>query len=245
MSTRLITIPASHYCEKARWALERAGVAYREDAHLPGFHVLPALLAGQSDEVPILVTSDGILRDSTDILEWADRQTPDDRKFYPPECRKLEDEFDATIGVSARVWTYTHLLPLTRVLQTAIATSPVPEWERKLGPIGLPLLKPLIRHWYKMTPAAMAASAAAVQKDFDAVGARLADGRRYLVGDRFSAADLTWAALSAACLLPEGYGAPLPKLAELPPPMAAQIKKWRAHPAGVFADRMYREERRR
>ena len=26
---RLITIPISHYCEKARWALERAEIPYR------------------------------------------------------------------------------------------------------------------------------------------------------------------------------------------------------------------------
>ena len=28
MPARLITIPISHFCEKARWALQRAGVAY-------------------------------------------------------------------------------------------------------------------------------------------------------------------------------------------------------------------------
>ena len=28
---RLITIPISHYCEKARWALERAEIPYREE----------------------------------------------------------------------------------------------------------------------------------------------------------------------------------------------------------------------
>jgi glutathione S-transferase len=27
---RLIIIPISRFCEKARWALERAGIAYRE-----------------------------------------------------------------------------------------------------------------------------------------------------------------------------------------------------------------------
>ncbi|MCW3023116.1 MAG: Glutathione S-transferase family protein, partial [Conexibacter sp.] len=31
----LVTIPISHYCEKARWALDRAGVAYEERRHLP------------------------------------------------------------------------------------------------------------------------------------------------------------------------------------------------------------------
>ena len=35
---RLITIPMSHYCEKARWGLAHAGVEYVEEAHLQVFH---------------------------------------------------------------------------------------------------------------------------------------------------------------------------------------------------------------
>ena len=37
---RLLTIPISHFCEKARWALERAGVDYEEQAHLQLVHRL-------------------------------------------------------------------------------------------------------------------------------------------------------------------------------------------------------------
>ena len=35
---RLVTIPISHYCEKARWALDRAGLDYREERHVQGIH---------------------------------------------------------------------------------------------------------------------------------------------------------------------------------------------------------------
>jgi glutathione S-transferase len=35
---RLVTIPISHHCEKARWALERAGIPYREERHVQGIH---------------------------------------------------------------------------------------------------------------------------------------------------------------------------------------------------------------
>ncbi|GMR18278.1 MAG: hypothetical protein BMS9Abin33_0684 [Gammaproteobacteria bacterium] len=30
----------SHYCEKARWALERLDIDYHEERHLQGFHYL-------------------------------------------------------------------------------------------------------------------------------------------------------------------------------------------------------------
>ena len=36
-SAILITIPLSHYCEKARWALDRVALSYREEPHAPRF----------------------------------------------------------------------------------------------------------------------------------------------------------------------------------------------------------------
>lgn len=38
---RLVTIPISHYCERARWALEYAGVPFATTCYLPLFHVVP------------------------------------------------------------------------------------------------------------------------------------------------------------------------------------------------------------
>ena len=38
---RLITIPISHYCEKARWALDRAALAFREERHVQGVQASP------------------------------------------------------------------------------------------------------------------------------------------------------------------------------------------------------------
>jgi glutathione S-transferase len=41
MSTLLLhTIPFSHFCEYARWSLQRAGVEFEERASLPGLHLV-------------------------------------------------------------------------------------------------------------------------------------------------------------------------------------------------------------
>ena len=69
------------------------------------------------------------------------------------------------------------------------------------------------------------------------------DGRRYLCGDAFTAADLAFAALAAPVIVPPEYGTPLPAPAELPAEMAAGVRAFRAHPAGAFASRLFREER--
>ena len=66
----------------------------------------------------------------------------------------------------------------------------------------------------------------------------------FLTGDRFTAADLTFAALAAAVLVPPEYGVALPQPDVLPEPVASAVRSMREHPAGVFALRLFREERR-
>ena len=84
---RLVTIPISHYCEKARWALERAGIPYREERHVQGVHMLMAKRAGGGITVPVLVTPEGSLGESEDILHWVDERTPPEHRLYPRRRR--------------------------------------------------------------------------------------------------------------------------------------------------------------
>ena len=79
---------------------------------------------------------------------------------------------------------------------------------------------------------------------FDGIAERLGDGRPYLFGERFTAADLTFAALAAAVVAPPEYGTRLPQPGELPEPVRRDVLAFRAHPAGAFALRMFATERR-
>src|SRR5712691_5177868 len=111
----LITIPISHYCEKARWALDRAGVSYRERAHLQLIHWLAVRRAGGGTTVPVLVCGDRVLADSADIVDEADTRAPPERRLYPAdpnaaaEVRALERGFDADLGPHGRAWMYNGL----------------------------------------------------------------------------------------------------------------------------------------
>jgi glutathione S-transferase len=66
---RLITIPMSHYCEKARWGLDHAGLAWREEAHLQVFHYRAVRRYTSSGMVPVLVDGEHAIADSTAILK--------------------------------------------------------------------------------------------------------------------------------------------------------------------------------
>jgi glutathione S-transferase len=50
---RLLTIPISHYCEKARWALDRLGLPYVEERHLQVFHYLRSYPLSGGPNVPV------------------------------------------------------------------------------------------------------------------------------------------------------------------------------------------------
>ena len=86
-----------------------------------------------------------------------------------------------------------------------------------------------------------------LRQELDDAASRL-EHRDYLCGNRFTAADLTFASLvaPALCLTPEqGFGAVLPELVSLDDEAQALIGEVRTHPAGQFALRMFAEERRR
>jgi glutathione S-transferase len=245
----LITIPISHYCEKARWALERAGVPYRERAHMQMIHRVAVRRAKGNGTVPVLVCGDRVLAESADIVDEADKRAPADRRLFPDdpeaaaEVRRLEHDFDERLGPHGRLWMY-YGLRGRRDLALAYGCTGVPAWERRAFQLAYPLAERAISHFLDITPATAAESESEVRTNFDAVGDRLADGRPYLCGDHFTAADLTFAALAAAVLMPPEYGVPLPQPEELPAAMAPVVRELRAHPAGVHALTMFRDERR-
>jgi glutathione S-transferase len=244
----LITIPISHYCEKARWALDRAGIDYEERAHLQMLHWVAVKRAGGGRTAPVLVCGDRVMPDSTDILLFADERTDPERRIYPDDpalaadVRALELDFNARLGPEGRRWMYDAMRD-GRGLALKYAPTGVPAWQRLSLPFAMPLVGRVIDRYLDITPEKAAHSLDEVRATFDSVADRLSGGR-YLVGDRFTAADLTFSALAASVLMPPEYGVPLPQPDELPAPMAAVVRELREHPAGAFALEMFRTERR-
>lgn len=248
---RLITIPFSHYCDKARWALDHAGVSFEESAYLPLLHAAPSLLAGGKRSVPVLVTSEGTLSDSTDILRWADSHAPKGRGLFGDsaaearEIADLEDFFDIKLGPDSRRWVYHYLLPDRSLVTKLTRDDRVPPWQHAVLSVSYPIARAIMEKAMTITPAGAKRSEVRVDTAFDRVADTLKDGRPFLVGSRFSAADLTFASLAGPILLPPEYGAALPSIHDLPSEAVAKIRVWQAHPAGQFALKIYREHRRR
>jgi glutathione S-transferase len=244
--TVLITIALSHYCEKARWGLDRSGLPYREEPHAPLFHRL-ATRRNHGSTVPLLLDGGQRFIDSKDILVHADASVGGS-VLYPRdielrrEVDALETQFDAGLGPHTRRWAYAQLLSQPALLQS-VWVHAAPRFEARLLPLVTPLLRRLIRSGYRITAQKAQYSLERVHAVFRDVDARLQDGRRFLVGERFTAADLTFAALAAPVLFPAECRAAHPRLDAVPAAMREEVIRLRDTHAGRFALRMYSQER--
>jgi glutathione S-transferase len=152
-------------------------------------------------------------------------------------CRHL----DATLGPDGRRLIYAHMLPHPE-LMLAYNNQGVPEWEAR----ALKGCYPLAVRWARreLSIEDPEDDRRRVLEAFDDVARRLSDGRRHLCGDRFTAADLTFAALAAAVVVPPQYGVALPQPEQLPPAVRDDVEAFRAHPAGAYALELFVRHRR-
>ncbi|MRG90998.1 glutathione S-transferase family protein [Polyangium spumosum] len=248
-SPLLVTITFSHYCEKARWTLDRAGIPYRESGHLPAFHALAVRRAGGRRSAPSLITDEGAINDSTDIARWADRRAPEANLYGKTEVERreieaLEDHFDEDLGPHTRRWVYFYMLPDSDLVKRLSAMQPAPALEKRLLPIFFPVVRVGMRKAMRITADGAERSLGKIERMFEEIGKKVEDGRPFLVGDALTMADITFASLAAVVLAPPEYGAPLCSLDALPAEATSRMRAWQETPAGKFVARVFRDWRR-
>ena len=194
---------------------------------------------------PVLILSDGrILTDSTDIVRFA--AGPDDALFPNTEVTELVDHYGDRLGPYTRLLAYWHL-GRHRGMIEQLAADNVGRREAWVFKRIVPLAGSQLTRALNLTQSGHDRALSRLRQELDDAASRL-EHRDYLCGNRFTAADLTFASLvaPALCLTPEqGFGAVLPELASLDDEAQALIGEVRTHPAGQFALRMFAEERRR
>ena len=80
----LITIPISHFSARRRAGPWSAPICpMRSAAHLPGLHRIAVRRAGGKGTAPVLVCPDRVLWESADIIEYTDAQAPAERRRSP------------------------------------------------------------------------------------------------------------------------------------------------------------------
>ncbi len=234
----------SHFCEKARWALDYKKIPHARRT-LGGSYLVRAWWRTGRANLPILVTGRGAVGGSSEIIAETERIAPSPA-LYPREPGEreralgLESYFDANLGHQVR---------------TAGLLSPLlhePAFVARFAGLGLrrgaqrtfvavaPLFARFYRWRHGIQATGEAAARAKVAQVLDRIWSELG-GRDHLVGSTFSVADLTASALLGSLLGAPEVPHPLPD--PLPPSIVRYRRELLLHPTSQWVLEMYRRHR--
>jgi glutathione S-transferase len=201
-------IDISHYSEKARWALDFKGVEYERRAPLPGAHIAVAmwLTRGRHKTFPVLELERRSIGDSTAVIAALEQRFPEP-PLYPadPQRRRraleLEDFFDEELGPHVRHLAFHEMRndpERLRVVAQRAAPAPLD----RLGGVSAAYARAYTSvRWSAGDEKAAEVDRLKIVAAVDRLEQELGSDE-YLVGDRFSVADLTAASLLYPVVLP-------------------------------------------
>lgn len=222
---RLYTFALSHYSEKARWALDAAGLVYDEHPQTPLLHIPNIIRLSKNKtktSVPLLIDGETRLQESTAIMLWAHDKAPEKGLFGEPakpgrtgkvtkaaaaKAEKQRADIEATIahfdgmGHHVRRFCYGYLLSDRKQVLLALTWASAPLQSAALK-LNYPLVKAGITKAYDISPESTERSRAIIETKLKEIAKRVKK-TAYLCGKEFSAADIAVASLLAPIAMPD------------------------------------------
>jgi len=246
--TKLYQFFISHFCEKTRWALDYKGIPFQSVNLLPAFHLWTTRRKGPRSSVPILYYEGRHLQDSTHILDFLEAERPEP-PLIPRDAQdqeqalEWEEYCDEEIGKHLRRCFYHYLLDEPK-LMPRLLTLQSPWYRRYLFALAFPGIKRLMRRAMRIYPEPAKKSEQRLEAALEKLEGTLKQ-RDFLVGNAFSRADLSAAALLSPLFTPPEHEFPFPPFAELPKPMRDFRARWEDSRVHQYVLKMYRDYRRR
>lgn len=247
----LVTLLPSVDVDLGRWLLQLWEIDFKEEPHAPVLHIFalkkhglgprdyPALIDGEKKTAAIerlVVAYDHL---------GAYRTLPD--KDAEPELYQeifdLQNDARYTMGNGVVNWAYFEFMKDKSLVWRSF-TAGVPWYEWLAVLFGFGWIKGKMTAGLGLSEESAAKGLADAHAGFDRVDALLADGRKYLAGDRLSIADLAFATSGAPMVLAKGYAGHLPDISQLRPELREVIESFRARPSGQFIQRIFDEHRK-
>jgi glutathione S-transferase len=235
----------SHYNEKVRWALDHKRIPHIRRSLLPGLHALKARrLTGDTRTTPVLTLDGRSIGDSTRIIAVIEERWPQP-PLYPEDevprrrALQLEEFFDEELGPHIRRAAYQELLARPDLVVPLFTHG-----QRLAARILLRAAFPVLRAGMRRRLDIEAGAAEASREKTVAAMDRLEDEIRpsgYLVGDSFTIADLTAAALFYPVVLPPEF--PYPLVTDTPDSAREFLDSLAQRPGGKWVAEMYRRHR--
>ncbi len=239
-------IPLSHFNEKVRWTLDYKRIPHRRRV-LGADYLIRAWRATGRGTLPILFLDGRAIGDSTHIIAALEERHPEP-PLYPADAAArqraltLEDHFDEGLGPALRAAIVTPLFRNDPDVALRVLTTGMPaKAYQNLRPL-MRIFPAFYRFRHKINDAQLEADRATVNAALDRIEEER-QGRAYLVGDAFTVADLTAAAMLGALLQPPEIQYPLS--VELPPYLQSYRATLLRHPAMQWAADIYRLHRGR
>jgi glutathione S-transferase len=245
MTAVLWHLEISHYNEKARWALDYKSIPHVRRTPLPGLHGLHALAItrGAQRRLPVLELEGRRIGDSTAIIGALERYKPDP-PLYPEDPAErahalgLEDFFDEELAPSLRRYVWHHTLDDSDAVIDALMPNAGRGRQRAMRAL-VPIARPAVRRDYKVSASGAEQGLEDIRAAMDRVESELQPSG-YLVGDEFSVADLSAAALFTPVLCPPGRQYPPRTI----PPIVHELRdELSAREGGRWVAEMYARHR--
>ena len=240
----LFTINMSHYSEKIRWLLDYEKIEYQEEALTPVVHALPMLLKGKRNQttVPLIQQGSKHVQDSPRIVDWLSMERGP-LKTLPSGLRDeiidIQQRFDA-IGKPVARYLYLPGFAHPALIKN-IWTQFAKPWESAIVRLFYPIIKVVFKVKLKINAKDVARAEKKIDQEIKWLEQRLSDGRQYLVGDRFTVADITAASLLAPLACPPEH--PIYGTKDFREKMAGPAEQWANSPAIERVRTMYTQNR--
>ena len=236
----------SHYCEKARWALDYFGIEHETRHVMVGAHRRIAKKMGaKRGSVPFLQTDDGVIAGSSAIIDWCELHNAGKRPSLsgadPEAVRAIEKRLDDVVGVHVRRFYYSDALINAPASVRPIFSNGLPILQRAAVTLGWSRIVQLMIKAMDLGVEQGLQSRAVVEAELDWLDGLLADGRPYLHGSQWTRADLTAAALLGPLATPKEHH--LTEKIFVPNNVRIAIEDWEQRPALQFVSRMYSTHR--
>lgn len=242
----LVNLAPAVSTDVCRWLFEHWGMPLEERLHVPVFHVLALhWYKANNDQRPLIVDGPDKYRTEEEIFVHYDALVEPDKRLVPDDPALRREALDLRTyfhremrGPGVVKYSYWEFLKQMRLVWRGF-TIGTPKFEIVTAWLLFPLLRVALIKGLDLSQNNADKGLEIVREGFDKVDALLADGRPYLVGDRFTIADLTFAASAAPMVLARGYAGNLPLLEDLPKSLQATVLEFRDRPAGKYCQRMY------
>jgi len=222
VAVELYQFAISHYCEKVRWALEYKNVRYRSIWLMPGLHIKTVRQFAPRSSVPVLVENNLAIQGSREILDWLEQQHPipalgSDQTAIAEQISDWETRLDDELGPAIRLYAYHYMLPHPKLTVPLLGAHQglVKRWMLKLG---YSRVEEQMRQWMKINDNTARRAETAINDCLNDL-ASVYRNQEFLVGDQFSRADLTAAALVAPMFQPKQYPVKWAPLSAMPAPL--------------------------